>query len=139
MQALDRPPKPNAALRRLMAGKARNVDDCRIERLERGHVREGFDCGKSSLNDFLHGLVSQYEKRNLGRTYVVIGEGARRVVGYYTLASGAIDATSLPAQHAKKLPRHPVPSFCSHGGSRSYPPGKRPGRRLTSRRPGPIA
>ena len=29
----------------------------------------GFDCGKPSLNDFLHALVSQYEKRNLGRTF----------------------------------------------------------------------
>ena len=43
------------------------MDEWRIERLDRGHVREGFDCGKPSLNDFLQVLVSQYEKRNLGR------------------------------------------------------------------------
>ena len=85
------------------------MDEWRIERLDRGHMREGFDCGKPSLNDFLHGLVSQYEKRNLGRTYVAFGEGEERVLGYYTLASGAIDALSLPVKQAKKLPRHAVP------------------------------
>jgi GNAT superfamily N-acetyltransferase len=85
------------------------VGEWRIERLAPGHVREGFDCGKPSLNDFLLSLVSQYEKRNLGRTYVALMEGERRVLGYYTLASGSIEAGSLPAQQSKKLPRHAVP------------------------------
>ncbi len=81
----------------------------RIEQLGHGHVRDGFDCGKPSLNDFLRTLVSQYERRNLGRTYVALQEGEERVLGYYTLASGAIAAESLPAKQAKKLPRHAVP------------------------------
>jgi GNAT superfamily N-acetyltransferase len=85
------------------------VGEWRIEQLESEHVREGFDCGKPSLNDFLHALVSQYEKRNLGRTYVALQEGDRRVLGYYTLASGAIDAERLPAKLARKLPRHAMP------------------------------
>jgi len=85
------------------------VDEWRIERLDRSHVREGFDCGKPSLNDFIHALVSQYEKRNLGRTYVALQGEDRRVQGYYTLSSGAIEAGSLPANQAKKLPRHAVP------------------------------
>ena len=33
----------------------------------------------------------------------------QRVLGYYTLASGAIETDSLPATQAKKLPRHAVP------------------------------
>jgi GNAT superfamily N-acetyltransferase len=85
------------------------VGEWRIERLDRESVREGFDCGKPSLNDFLHALVGQYEKRNLGRTYVALQGEDRRVLGYYTLASGAVDAESLPANQAKKLPRHAVP------------------------------
>jgi GNAT superfamily N-acetyltransferase len=85
------------------------VVEWRIERLDRGHVREGFDCGKPALNDFLHALVSQYEKRSLGRTYVALQGEDRRVLGYYTLASGGIEAKSLPANQAKKLPRHAVP------------------------------
>lgn len=85
------------------------MGEWRIERLDRGHVREGFDCGKPSLNDFLHTLVGQYEKRDLGRTYVALWADDQRVQGYYTLAGGAIDAGSLPAKQAKKLPRHAVP------------------------------
>ena len=85
------------------------MGEWRIERLDRGHVREGFDCGKPSLNDFLHTLVSQYEKRDLGRTYVALLGEDPRVLGYYTLASGSIEAESLPANQAKKLPRHAVP------------------------------
>ncbi len=84
------------------------MGDWRIEQFDRGHVREGFDCGKPSLNDFLRSLVSQYEKRDLGRTYVAFQAGDRRVLGYYTLTSGAIGAASLPANQAKKLPRHAV-------------------------------
>jgi GNAT superfamily N-acetyltransferase len=85
------------------------VAEWRIERLDRGHVREGFNCGKPSLDDFLHSLVNQYEKRNLGRTYVALEDADQRVLGYYTLASGAIAADSLPARQAKKLPKHAVP------------------------------
>jgi GNAT superfamily N-acetyltransferase len=85
------------------------VGEWRIERLDHRHVREGFDCGKPSLNDFLHALVSQYEKRNLGRTYVALPEADQRVLGYYTLASGSITADGLPANQVKKLPRHAVP------------------------------
>jgi GNAT superfamily N-acetyltransferase len=85
------------------------VGEWRIERLDHGHVREGFDCGKRSLNDFLHALVSQYEKRNLGRTCVALPEADQRVLGYYTLASGSIAAEGLPAKEAKKFPRHAVP------------------------------
>ncbi len=85
------------------------MDEWRVERLDRGHVREGFDCGMRPLNDFLQVLVSQYEKRNLGRTYVAVPGDDQRVLGYYTLASGEIKAGSLPAHQAKKLPRHHVP------------------------------
>ena len=81
----------------------------RIERFDRGHVRAGFDCGKPSLNDFLLSLVGPYEKRDLGRTYIAFREADPRVLGYYTLTSGAIAAGSLPAKQAKKLPRHAVP------------------------------
>ncbi len=80
-----------------------------IEPLERGHQRDEFCCGKGPLDHFLHALVSQYEKRRLGRTYVVVRSGTKRVLGYYTLAAGAVSFDKLPAKLAKKLPRHPVP------------------------------
>ncbi len=81
----------------------------RIERLERSHERQSFACGKPPLDEFIVRLVSQYEKRNLGRTYVAVRPGERQVVGYYTLASGAIAFQNLPEVSARKLPKYPVP------------------------------
>jgi GNAT superfamily N-acetyltransferase len=83
--------------------------DWRIERLDRTHERGEFCCGKAPLDAFLRSLVSQYEKRNLGRTYVAVKEGEKRVYGYYTLASSAVPFAHVPTKIARKLPRHPVP------------------------------
>lgn len=54
-------------------------------------------------------LVSQYERRRLGRTFVAVRPGEKRVYGYYTLASGSVLFQHLPLQVARKLPKHPVP------------------------------
>lgn len=86
------------------------MDEWRIEHLDRAHRRDDFDCGKPPLNDFLRVLAGQHEKRHLGRTYVMHREGEPRVLGYYTLATGAIDVGSLPARQARKLPRHTLPA-----------------------------
>jgi GNAT superfamily N-acetyltransferase len=83
--------------------------DWQIERLERSHERGSFACGKPTLDEFIRRLVSQYEKRNLGRSYVAVRPGDRQVIGYYTLAAGAIAFQNLPSSAAKKLPKHPVP------------------------------
>ena len=83
--------------------------DWQIERLAKSHERSGFSCGKPSLDDFIRALVTQYEKRNLGRTYVAVRPGETRVCGYCTLASGAVPFMHLPAPAAKKLPKHPLP------------------------------
>ena len=83
--------------------------DWRIERLDRSHARGEFCCGKAPLDEFLRSLVSQYEKRSLGRTYVAVKEGEKKVYGYYTLASSAVPFANLPTKIARKLPRHPLP------------------------------
>jgi GNAT superfamily N-acetyltransferase len=85
------------------------MESWRIERLSRSHERDEFSCGREALDVFLRSLVSQYEKRDLGRTYVAVRPGERRVLGYYTLASGAVSFQSLPTGAARKLPKHPVP------------------------------
>jgi GNAT superfamily N-acetyltransferase len=83
--------------------------DWLIERLGGAHERGLFSCGKAPLDTFLRSLVSQYEKRKLGRTYVAVRPGEARVYGYYTLASSSVAFQNLPPGAAKKLPKHPVP------------------------------
>lgn len=85
------------------------MPDWRTVRLDRSHPRSEFACGKPPLDEFLRTLVSQYEKRHLGRTYVGVRAEERRVYGYYTLASGSLAFQNLPDPAARRLPRHPVP------------------------------
>lgn len=55
--------------------------------------------------------VTQYEKHRLGRTFVAVRPGEDRVLGYFTLVSGAIAFEHLPPDDAQKLPKHPVPTI----------------------------
>lgn len=82
-----------------------------IERLGKQHDRSGFDCGIESLNDFLKTLATQFDKRDLGRTFVaVVPHEPKKVLGYYTLASGAVSFDTIPAEEKAGLPsRMPIP------------------------------
>jgi GNAT superfamily N-acetyltransferase len=81
-----------------------------IEPLRAAHERADFACGKAPLDTFLRTLVTQYEKRRLGRTFVATEPGQVKVAGYYTLAAGAFDVSCLPEAARKKLPKHPIPT-----------------------------
>lgn len=79
-----------------------------IEHLTKDHDRALFDCGELSLNNYLQRLALQNDTRRLGRTFVAVEQGQKRVLGYYTLASGRVDFQAVP--DSKKLPPNlPVP------------------------------
>ena len=80
-----------------------------VEPLTKRHERANFSCGESSLDDFVRYRVNQYAKRKLGQTYVAVRGGGSAVLGYYTLAAGSVAFDDLPADSARKLPRHPIP------------------------------
>lgn len=80
-----------------------------IEPLAKDHERTTFTCGKSSLDDFIRTRVSQYQKRRLGQTFVAVRQASRQVLGFYTLAAGAVSFEILPSDKSRKLPKHPVP------------------------------
>ena len=83
--------------------------DWTIEPFGKHHDRSAFTCGRPPLDDFIRARVNQYEKRRLGKTYVAVSQGKPRVIGYYTIAAGAVAFERLPAGPARKLPKHPVP------------------------------
>lgn len=83
--------------------------DWTIEHLGPAHDRQAFFCGKASLDDFIRTKASQYERKNIGRTYVAVRRGNTKVLGYYTLALGSVELAHLPRVVAKKLSKHPVP------------------------------
>lgn len=80
-----------------------------IEPLSREHDRDAFDSGEPALDDFLRRHARQNQDKNVSRTYVAVRSGERRVLGFYTLASGAVDFEHLPDNVRKRLPRYPVP------------------------------
>ena len=81
----------------------------RVEALSSGHDRANFSCGKPSLDDFIRRSASQYDKRNIARTFVAVVPPEVRVIGYYSLATGSVAFGHLPDVLAKGLPRHPIP------------------------------
>ena len=76
-----------------------------IEPLDKRHDREAFDCEEDSLNEFLKKFARQNDEKGLGRTFVAVKPGEPAVIGYYTLATGAVSFENVP----EKLPRYPVP------------------------------
>ncbi len=81
-----------------------------IERLNRSHDRESFCSGQEVLDRFLKTLVTQYEKKRLGRTFVATAAGANKVFGFYTSAAGSFALDALPEVARKALPKHPIPT-----------------------------
>jgi GNAT superfamily N-acetyltransferase len=85
------------------------VAEWRIEPFAADHERGAFTCGQPALNDFIRSRVRQYERRRIGKTLVAVIPGSKTVVGYYTIAAGAVSFSNMPFYSARKLPRHPVP------------------------------
>lgn len=76
-----------------------------IEPLDTAHDREAFDCGESSLNDFLKRFARQNDEKGLGRTFVAVAANSTVIKGYYTLSNGSLKFDNVP----EKLPRDPIP------------------------------
>jgi GNAT superfamily N-acetyltransferase len=80
-----------------------------IEKLGRQLDRAGFACGNALLDDWLKLRASQFEKKDLARTYVAVRPGEVAVLGYYALATHRVRYEALPPDQAKGLPRIDVP------------------------------
>lgn len=81
----------------------------RSEALSPSHDRVGFSCGVAVLDDYLQRQASQDMRRHVAAVFVMVGEDRpQTILGYYTLASYAIETGGLPDETAKKLPRYPT-------------------------------
>jgi GNAT superfamily N-acetyltransferase len=80
-----------------------------IGRLGRTHDRSAFDCGQLVLNDWLKNRASQFDRRDLSRTFVATRPGDSQVLGYYAISTHRVLYEVLPPQESKGLPRLDVP------------------------------
>lgn len=70
------------------------------------HDRQGFDCGRQELNDWLRQVARQHQDKGLSKTFVAIREEAPSCVcGYYALTLAELENQHLPEAWRKKLPR----------------------------------
>lgn len=84
--------------------------DWRIEPLDQEHERGRFDCAEAALNEYLRRYARQNQDSGIARTFVAAGAAEpMRVIGYYSVAVGAIDRANLPVQAAKRFPGFPIP------------------------------
>jgi GNAT superfamily N-acetyltransferase len=78
----------------------------RIQALTGDHDRQGFDCGRAELNDWLWQMARQHQAKGLSKTFVaVLDEQPTRICGYYALTLTEVDTSDLPEGSRKKLPR----------------------------------
>lgn len=80
----------------------------RVRKLDASHDVEAFECGKEPLDRFLKRYALVNQKAGSAQTYVVC-RGEQRVVGYYSLAVGAVEHAGVPERVGKGLARHPIP------------------------------
>ena len=78
-----------------------------VEKLAAHHEVDPFDCGKEPLDRFLKRFALANQNAGSARTYVACRR--RRVVGYYSLAAGAVQPADAPIRVGKGLARHPIP------------------------------
>lgn len=84
------------------------MTDFRIEKLDRRHAVEAFDCGEEALNRFLIRFALPNQTANASQTYVGL-TGDDSVVGFHTLVVGEVRYEDAPGRLTKGLARHPVP------------------------------
>jgi GNAT superfamily N-acetyltransferase len=80
-----------------------------IVRLEQSHDRSGFDCGNVALNEWIKSRASQFDRRDLSRTYVATKAGELVVCGYYAISTHRVVFEDMPLSESKGLPRMDVP------------------------------
>jgi predicted N-acetyltransferase YhbS len=77
------------------------------EPLKPQHLLAGFDCGKPPLNDWLIHRARQAQGAGSAKTFVATDE--ERVVGYFSLTVGQVDAFDAPERIRQGMGRYPLP------------------------------
>src|SRR5882724_1334055 len=77
--------------------------------LARTDDRNGFDCGRESMNQWFRRNAWTNHTAGLSRANVICGTATGRIVGYVTLSAGLIERAALPKPQPHNKP-DPVPA-----------------------------
>jgi GNAT superfamily N-acetyltransferase len=76
------------------------------------HDRKSFDCGDPSMNDFLQRYARQSHESGAAKTILAIDDADQKtLLGFYSLAPGALAYADMPETVHRGLARHDVPGF----------------------------
>jgi GNAT superfamily N-acetyltransferase len=76
------------------------------------HDRKSFDCGDPSMNDFLQRYARQGHDSGSAKTFLAIdNEDNKNILGFYSLAPGAVAYADTPETVRRSHARHDVPGF----------------------------
>jgi len=76
------------------------------EPITSAHIPADFDCGVSSLNDWLKRQALKNEVSGASRTFVACKD--LQVIGFYALAAGSVIRRQAPGKIKRKIPE-PIP------------------------------
>lgn len=79
-----------------------------VEPLSGQHDRSVFCCGEEALDRYFREQAGQDLRRRIAAPFVLLRRDTGAVVGFYTLANTAIDASRLPSDLTRKLPQYPL-------------------------------
>jgi len=82
------------------------------EPIGKHHDRKAFDCGDAAMNEFLHRYARQSHDAGGTKTFLAIDNADNTtVLGFYSLAPGALAYADTPEMVRRGLARHDVPGF----------------------------
>jgi GNAT superfamily N-acetyltransferase len=82
------------------------------EPIARKHDRRAFDCGDTVLNEFLQRYARQGHDLGAAKTILAIDDADHQtILGFYSLAPGALAYGETPELIRRGLARHDVPGF----------------------------
>lgn len=82
------------------------------EPIAKHHDRKAFDCGDAAMNEFLQRYARQSHAAGGAKTFLAIDNAnSATVLGFYSLAPGALAYANTPAMIRRGLARHDVPGF----------------------------
>lgn len=76
-----------------------------FELLGNEHLKKSFVCESESLTKYLHEQASQDMRKKLAVCFVCCN-GAKEVLGYYTLSSASLGNHQIPNSYQRKLPQN---------------------------------
>jgi GNAT superfamily N-acetyltransferase len=82
------------------------------EPIQKQHDRKALDCGDPAMNEFFHRYARQSHESGAAKTFLAIDTGDNRtILGFYSLAPGALSYADTPETVRRGLARHEVPGF----------------------------